>query len=266
MVEWVDFLGKLEAEVKEVCSSGCDMPFFRGHNDSTWKLIPSLYRVIESDYETPEQLEMALYVDFTLYSGPLYDQKLESWVTLFELRHAGLPTRLLDWTESLPAALFFALRGVDWAKNEKKKKKLIPCIWIMDSYELNKEYYGKPGIAIVDDFPFNYREMLDLLANNTADSTEVKTRLGLTRPLAILPPRSYRRTFAQKSVFTLHIGDIRPLEIIANNCLRKIEIPLDLIHDVQNFLSLMGINEYSLYPDADGLGRYLKDKHEIRQK
>jgi len=52
------------------------------------------------------------------------------------LRQHGVPTRLLDWSESLAAAIFFALGSADLARDLD--------LWLLDPYALNKQMFGAP--------------------------------------------------------------------------------------------------------------------------
>ena len=78
-------------------SNSTTTPWFRGQSDLNWKLIPHIHRITGlGGYERD------LIRDFKLLSHNILQQhKLENefdW--LYVMQHYGLPTRLLDWTES----------------------------------------------------------------------------------------------------------------------------------------------------------------------
>jgi len=254
MEEWNKFFETVE---KEISSTKCDLLFFRGHNDTKWELTPLIYRVESSKWPDPLNIEQVIHQDFRSNCGPLYNRKLNDWEILFEMRHAGLPTRLLDWTENFASALFFALRGVDWKNNRNDKEKLQPCIWIMNPYELNEKFHKQKNVFEIDHMKIKYDDIID--------KEEILIRKKCPGPVAFTVSRQQPRIFAQKSVFTFHALNFGPIEQIFSPCVKKFEIPLDSIENALNYLKLAGVNEYSIFPDLDGLGRFLFEFHKIKK-
>lgn len=235
--EWEEVLKKAEDVISKLNQSGSDIVFFRGQSDSSWALVPSLYRTAFAT----AKIEQILYYDFVFHSSVLFQKQLSSWEVLFEMRHSGIPTRLLDWTENFSVALYFALRA----------NKPNPCVWILDPYNLNSQSFGSQAIFnTLTDLEFDYFK--GFIAESVAPN---KT------PIAILPITQSMRVFVQKSVFTLHGTKRGGIEKLFPDCVTKIEIPGGAIPGARSFLNLSGVNEYFLFPDSDGLGRHLIEKH-----
>lgn len=239
-----DFFEDVAKILKSPKFNECNFPVYRGHSNAAYKLIPTLQRSYNKTGKVIEILENNLYSDFRSLVGPRvkFDN---SWDTLFAMRHEGVPTRLLDWTENIGTALFFALDSNDIDD---------PHIWILNPYALNKknpvinEYLINPE----EDFPKQYHETY---VASCYDSTVVIDDL----PIAIYPKRSNDRIFAQRGLFTIHGKDERSLEELCPDCIEKIEIPLSLIDKLRSLIANFGINKYSVYPDFKGLCDHLKD-------
>lgn len=86
------------------------------------------------------------------------------------------------------------------------------------------------------------------------------------KPIAIVPPLSSDRLFAQKGLFTLQgKGNDMPLNLETGlaSCFQKFTIPPKALNDAYAFCQLSGVNEFTAYPDLDGLSRHLQTKYKI---
>jgi hypothetical protein len=234
MSEWEKFLKNVEETTKEV-----DEPFFRGHPDSSWTLVTSLGRQSFHSW-----FENNIYYDFLTYGASWISHGTDSWDTLFIMRHYGLPTRLIDWTQSFSTALYFATRE---CTNDA-------ALWILDAYALNKSTLGDSSILHPQsDLEHGYYDYF------IADS---KKKFP-ARALAILPSRATDRVLAQRGVFTIHKHRHEDLNIVCKRALRKLILPKSALLDARNFLKLAGTNEFTLFPGLDGLARWLRQEHEV---
>lgn len=234
---WNFFLDQVYSKIEGIES---DKLFFRGHSDVKYELMPTLLRNkrINVDY-----LENSLFYDFVTLAGPQIKND-SSWEILFQMRHHGIPTRLIDWSTSFAVALYFALN------NQKLNK---PHIWILDPYKLSEKNDDFPDGLTNPYYDLN-NDYIELFVNKHNNRDVIRPKF----PLSLYPPRNSSRIFAQQGVFTIHGTDERKMEILAPECLTKIEIPEDCISEARKFLRLAGIHEYSIFPDFDGLAKHLK--------
>lgn len=249
---WNEFIHAVQDHLAKLGLEGCDVPFFRGHADNNWQLLCGLGRQMSSAKKM-ESIERVLYYDFLSLGGGLLGKQADSWDVLFSMQHHGLPTRLLDWSTTFAAALYFALRPYMLLPGfpEVTCLQTSPCIWILNPFELNQmaqldSAIGNPQI----DFDGTYQENFIEKSKNIGASA-----------VAIGPTQHTSRQTAQRSVFTLHADLSLPLDAIACNAAKKFDIPLECVSHAGSFLRLAGLNEFSVFPDLDGLARHLKNLH-----
>jgi hypothetical protein len=123
---------------------------------------------------------------------------------------------------------------------------------MLDPYLLNAQTCRQEEVLDIDaDFPHNYFEyfIADDKVPFPGDAA------------AVLPRRGNIRLASQRGLFTLH-NSREPLENRYSNCLRKFELRADSAAAAKRFLRLAGTDEYSLFPDLDGLCRHLKGRYE----
>jgi hypothetical protein len=112
--------------------------WWRGHSDFEWKLHPSVY------HKGVKQKEGNMAVRFRNHGRvrhnpvPSFDD-YSGW--MFLMQHYGLPTRLLDWTRSPLAALYFAVE--DALKDDKDG-----LIWGLYSTRLNIQSIDKDLLPV----------------------------------------------------------------------------------------------------------------------
>jgi FRG domain len=250
-------LDELVAEVQKLqrpLHADGEMLWFRGAKEHGHGLLPSLMRITEglSD-EDHDQVEEDLFFEFQARATELRERGLTDWEYLFFSRHYGLPTRVLDWTDTLGVALYFALEG--W-ENESGKDKL--AIWVLNPYSLNQKTWELRDIILPrylgwDEREDEYWEFGELLA--------AEGNWAWDGPVAIYPIQINDRVRAQRGWFTIHGNDRRALEHQFPREVTKIVLMPDCVASSREFLDLAGFNRFSIYPDLENLAKWLRDQH-----
>lgn len=156
MSEW-DEIVHAAHEVAERFRCDASIAWFRGHRSENFHLCSTIHRhvngLIRGLREPPvgEPRRQLLYEEYkTVYrrfkadAWPLLDERERSdWGIIFTMQHYGIPSRLLDWTESFACAVFFAQLG--------RKPDDTACIWILDPHALNLKAVNEHGFVALDE-------------------------------------------------------------------------------------------------------------------
>jgi FRG domain len=254
---WDDLRNNLDKAQKRLGADDYADLWFRGCSDHTYKLVPSLMRTTEglSD-KIHYQIEMEFFYEFQARAAELRLRGLTEWEYLFYSRHYGVPTRVLDWTDTLGVSLYFALE--DWEKKSKGKQ-CTPAIWITNPFKLNEETWGENDVVLPRNLGFDEKR------NQYWDFGEI---LGLPGdwgwggPIAIYPIQINDRVRAQRGWFTIHGGDRRALEDQVPRHVVKLLLKGNCITAGLEFLRLGGFNRFSMYPDLDNLATWIREQKE----
>ena len=225
--------------------------WFRGHSDEDYKLLPGIYRrKYDSQSEYTPEFERAMEDEYIrrarmFTSSNLVEQERWHWYQL--MQHHGLPTRLLDWTESALTALYFAL------SDELKGN---AAIWVLDPFKFNEfttdnvcVYYTDPTIQDASE---------DAISSNY-----VPSRVAMPEyPIAVYPAHSIPRVALQKGCFTVHGRGKQPIEELfqssSNPKLAKIVVNGTKAVSIKTDLKILGLTHTTLFPDLDGLAKELR--------
>lgn len=222
--------------------------WWRGHSKSDWTLVPGVYRKGK-----PHKYETSIISHFMMRARTRHlncppDDKITSWLLL--MQHYGLPTRLLDWTESPLIAAFFA---VSYEPQIESVPETDACIWALNPFALNNSQINQPLVAGIlrEDSP-----AIPLFVAAHEINLPYQDKI-----LAISNPELDFRMLLQLAQFTIH-GSPKPLEQLTGNqeFLHKLIIPASAKRKIRDELELMGIKQPNLFPDLQNLAKYLADK------
>jgi hypothetical protein len=228
--------------------------WFRGIARRELNLVPgTVWRGIADEGSLVEEFR----INLPAYSNREYT---DPWEIYSLMQHHGLPTRLLDWSKSPLAALFFAL-DFDEGRADADQT---PAVWTLNPYALNKIAHGRELIFVPkrDYRPvgFNWTVQSYLPESLLPDYEDAPPTP--TAPIAIEPPFSNSRLTAQQGCFTIHGKGVLPLNQIPgmDRHLRKIEIAPEMTGEIRLELEQLGFRSEWIYQDLDKLSRRITDE------
>ena len=213
--------------------------WWRGNADSSFDLVPHIFRPgVYKDKQEHNFINHFMSKAGTRHPAIPSKDDRASW--LFLMQHYGLPTRLLDWTESPLVALYFAVSDPNFGLSAG-------AVWGLSTIHLNgsqglKKLLAKPGDAEVHQ-----------IIVEAFSSTKTK------KVFAILPNQLDIRHMVQLTGFTIHGGE-EPLNSLPNagNYLVKLEISSGQKPILKKYLNSFGITESFLFPDLEHLANEIK--------
>ncbi len=214
-------------------------PLFRGQMKLSDDLLPQLAR--ERQFRFSLQDESHLLQEFKRLSPPhirgsTQDLTDLEWLALAQ--HHGMPTRLLDWTDSALAALWFCTNRF-YDRNNLIQKKPQGVVWVYlpeDDEFLNPREQRQS--------PFEFKKTKVFRPKHFAD-----------------------RIRAQSGWFTVHSYQPRKGRFLAMNSrdscktrLRCIPVEGSRFPSISRQLALCGVTSATIFPDLTGLCGFLATK------
>lgn len=262
---WQDFLQNIlraKKELDEEKTEFCEI-WYRGLSRSDHRLLPSLFRnyLEPNEDDTWTHIwegEQDLYFEFASRARELHGVVDDDWDILCTMQHYGVPTRLLDWTETLAVGVYFALHGFSKGPGIPTvfDPKAPPCVWLLNPYELN--VYSAGGA----------RDLFD--PKNLGWDEGEKAYYGYSElffeggmcwddPIAIYPRQRTTRMQVQRGWFTIHGDNFVDMTMLEHQdkFLRRVDIPLAAEAAAREYLISAGIELFTLFPDLSNLAVHL---------
>lgn len=221
-------------------------------------LLPRIFRekekikrVFSGRYESYEFSYIEEYQrKVPLFCDNIPEKRDIGWLLM--MQHYGAPTRLLDWTENILVAAYFAVH-----RNFKEDGE----IWVIFPQRLNK-HYAEEGFWLWDSPQISYLAKEPFASKPEKVAEDLKLEKIPKTPLAFYPPLNNPRMVAQSSVFTIHPepdnnGSNTITSLLANTSdgieIVRYIIPSGCKANIFHDLNKLGINRTKLFPEQDSV-------------
>ena len=231
-------------ELKKIADPSRGPTWYRGHADTKWGLEPHYDRLKNPLKETELLSRFRQNANLLLNHPPAMPYDF-GW--MFLMQHYGVPTRLLDWTESPLIALYFAIEDRNTANFKKDG-----ALWVLYPLELNA--HSTAGEVYIPSFEDEW------LANYSVSQYSKGKDNGIL-PIGAIATRNNPRIQAQLGVFTISHRKKTPIEGIegGKHCV-KLVIPKDAKVKIREELKILGLTRFQIFPELASIGESLKEE------
>lgn len=247
-------------EAIENFQDSCGLSWYRGHSKPTYELVPKIARKPGGgahSFVKVREAEILMHSEFGTRSRAYFSEvATDHWDVLFNMQHYGVPTRLLDWSESPFVALFFALKPRSGGYADDA------IVWMVNPEKWNEAFFK---------FPTGVSPMMDKTSDTVRDyAVGLNQNRYREEPLMLLGSHNSPRIVAQRGGFTLFGKKFTSLDKVKGvnhkidqSVLDKIVIKKDYCEDIFKSLVRKGFDETFVYPDIEGLAQEVSRKYEI---
>lgn len=217
--------------------------WWRGHAQSeAWPLRPEIFRA-EKFQPLRERSMVGRFVikARTRYPDCPDRSRLPDW--LFLMQHYGMPTRILDWTESILVAAYFVVNDENQLDDDGAIWGLAPSF--LNKNQINDELLqgvgGNPAAGLFNE-AFHGGEQEPQGPTVAINASEVDIRM-----------------LVQRSTFTIH-GSRVALEELPDQdkFLQKFVVPAVAKPQLKEIMKAFGYSEANLFPDLEHLAKEIR--------
>lgn len=249
--------------------------FFRGHENSSYRLMPSIYRGNAPYFE-----KELLYDTINLLPEEVRGSET-NFEILTKLQHFGTPTRLLDLTTNPLVGLFFSCMNSSFNgevlcfKVSKENIKLFDSDTVSILSNLSKMPFNFEINSIFSrsDVHFNgedqIRELVHKIRNEKSYFENVIDKNDLLRSFFVTSKLDNPRIIRQSGAFIIcgmGLYKLLPspeIYTIEKNVSKRLIISKSLKRDVKRSLDTFNISSGSLFPDLSEVSGYIKSKYNL---
>ena len=216
--------------------------WWRGLPQVTHDLVPGVFRPRPQGLSEPDLLVLFQAFAPTRYKKCPAPTDLDRWLQLAQ--HYRLPTRLLDWTESVLVAAYFAT--LNHESNDA-------ALWSLGPFNLNQRTIGQ-GVIPAPSHPSSLRMIKSAFGQSVGDAAGAETCM------AVLGTEIDLRMLLQHGRYTLH-NTPTPLnaEAWASEVLIQYVILGSAKEELRGELNALGYRRATLFPDLDSLAEFVKN-------